>query len=265
MDKEEILEKLQVFNDDNFVFHEAEHKYFYGDKELTSATTYIGKTFEEKFDENYWSKYKADERQVEQKVVLNEWDKIRTYACDLGTMIHCYIEFKLKLERYVIPFVNDEIISRIAKFERIFAEKLHKLIPVAFECRLFDVEMGIAGTFDALFIQHDQKTDKYILYIFDWKTNKKLDSDEDTENSKYKNYLKGVFSKVYHNKINVYSIQLSLYKLMLERRGIFADDMFIVHIPPDKIDEDGSIINTPAKIHKCKNFTNELKEHFKLK
>ncbi len=54
----EIIRELAKFN--HIKYYDKPHKYYIEEKEMTSATTFIGK-FKEKFDEEYWSKRKAKE------------------------------------------------------------------------------------------------------------------------------------------------------------------------------------------------------------
>jgi len=55
--KEEILEKLKIFQDDNFKFDPDLHKYTYDGERFTSVTQFIGQ-FHKPFESDYWSKKK---------------------------------------------------------------------------------------------------------------------------------------------------------------------------------------------------------------
>ena len=55
-----IVDKLKCFNDSNFKFDPKYHRYTYGGKQYTSVTTFL-KNFHKPFEEDYWSKTKADE------------------------------------------------------------------------------------------------------------------------------------------------------------------------------------------------------------
>ena len=54
-------ELFTAFND--IKFYDEPHKYFVNNKELISVTTLIHK-YQEKFDEDYWSEYKANEHNI---------------------------------------------------------------------------------------------------------------------------------------------------------------------------------------------------------
>jgi len=71
--------------------------------------------------------------------------------------------------------------------------------------------------------------------IGDYKTNKELTTDEDYRGRSKK--LLYPFEDMWDNKHNEFSIQLSLYRLIVEEEtGIDIGEGFIVWIPPGKID-----------------------------
>ncbi len=55
------------------------------------------------------------------------------------------------------------------------------------------------------------------IYIIDYKTNKKFTTDKDLV---YKEYLLHPFNKYYKTHLNEYSIQVSMYALILREWGI---------------------------------------------
>jgi ATP-dependent exoDNAse (exonuclease V) beta subunit len=243
---ENIHESLKVFEDPKFTFDEASHVYKYGNKPLTSVTTFL-KNFEDEFDTEYWSNKKAKERNVDVSVILAEWDAKRDAACEMGTATHLYIENKFKSvldSTFVDTNKYDERTKvRIDTFERIYESRLYKLSPIAQELRIFNVEMGVAGTIDALFMMDST------LFILDWKTNS---SKFKTDADKCFGRLKAPFNTEWNNEHNKYSIQLSMYSLILERQGINIDNCALVHIP-----EVGD-----AKIYQAKNYKKQLKIYF---
>lgn len=260
---EEILNKIKVFEDKNFIFDAEKHKYTYNGEEFISVTTFL-KQFSEEFDSAYWSKRKAIERLAKKrgisshnideqdpevaltiKEIIGEWDKKRDFSCDLGTDVHKYIEERFTPGSTITKesFTNPEVLNRIDKFELLYEKRLKKLIPVAQELRIFSKKYKLAGTIDALFLFENK------LFIVDWKSNSKYSTDKD------KNYqkLKGVFSNEWENEHNKYSIQLNLYKMILEEYGIKVDNCAIVYLPPS-IDE--------SVIYKIKDYTTELNNYF---
>jgi hypothetical protein len=255
--KEEILEKLKVFDDVNFKFVEDTHTYTINGRKLTSVTTFI-KNFYKPFDEKYWSIKKAKQALLERGEVLtqenidNEQSKIKALwkekadiACDMGTIVHLYIEeFFNGIKPQEVK--NYEAINRINKFHKIYNDKLKDiLIPVGQEVKMFSEDLGLAGTIDALFIRNGK------LEIWDYKTNGKFTSDTDRCFQK----LLDPFDDQWENELNKYSIQLSLYKLMLASVGIKVDgDNVILYFPPEG----------EAKIIKCKDYTRILEKYFNV-
>ena len=143
-------------------------------------------------------------------------------ANEIGKATHAWIENFFKGVYQPIP-KDFEIIDRLDKFHKIYYEKLTKLVPVKFEQKVFSTKWGLAGTFDALFTYKDQ------LVIVDWKTNKKFDT-----SSSYNKKLLDPFETEDECKLTEYSIQISLYALMLEEVGLDVKMGYILYIGPEK-------------------------------
>jgi hypothetical protein len=238
--KNEILEKLRYYDENPlFIFKEKYHKYYYDGKDFTSVTGFI-KRFKEEFDSDKWSKIKAEEQGVDQEAILAEWKKLNDRANEIGHATHEWIENFFKGVYQPIP-KDFEIIDRIDKFNKIYYEKLTKLIPIKFEQRLFSKKLKLAGTFDALFTYKDQ------LVIVDWKTNKKFD----TSNS-YGKKLLTPFEEEDECKLTEYSIQISLYALMLEEVGLDVKMGYILYIGPDG----------ESELHRFKDYRDKLRTYF---
>lgn len=237
--KKYLLEKLDCFKDDEFAFDPVKHKYTYLGENFISVTTFIQK-FHKPFEQDYWSKRKAEEAGVPQEWILNEWKKLNDYANEVGSETHEWIEdyFNQKWRKLS---TNLDIINRINKFNIIYAEKLHKLEPLAYEVRVFSKKWKIAGMIDSLFIYRGK------LYILDWKTNKQFTTDETV---KYKERLLAPFSDYFKSHLSEYSIQLSLYALILEEWGFEIGGAYLVHIGPG---------DDPAKLYKVIDMRENLK------
>ena len=78
-----------TFND--ITFYDEPHKYYVNDKELISVTTLIHR-YQEEFNQDYWSRYKADEFGVTQNEILRAWDFINKKGTIKGSIIHDYSE-----------------------------------------------------------------------------------------------------------------------------------------------------------------------------
>ncbi len=225
--KEELLEKLKCFEDSEFKFEPKYHKYTYNGDQFISVTKYI-QQFHKPFEHEYWSKKKAEEAGVPQEDIKKKWQALNDYANEIGTDTHQWIEDYYNEIWREIP-TNQDLLHRITKFNKIFSKQLHKLQPLKFEVRVFSKKWKIAGMIDSLFIYNDK------IFILDWKTNKKWTNDE---NNRYQKLLYP-FGEFYENHQNEYSIQLSLYGLILEEWGFEVGGAYIVHIGPG--DEDANI------------------------
>lgn len=238
--KEEILKKLEFFNDDKFTFDAETHTYRYDGKLVYGTTSYLEK-FIKPFDSNYWSKKKADELGITQDEMLSRWDATRDRSCDLGHMVHDYIENFYEKNSTKLPD-DVEAHDRIEKFHKIYESRLKPLESIGSEIKVFSKKWNIAGTIDKIYLYENS------IILGDWKTNKKIKTDKDFAFD----YLLPPFNKYKANEINKYSLQLSIYALMLEEADIIIDYFFICHIP----------IKGEAKIYKLKDFRTELRAYF---
>jgi ATP-dependent exoDNAse (exonuclease V) beta subunit len=221
--KSSILNELECFNDPEFKFDPIKHRYTYLNDEFVSVTRFIQK-FHKPFEQEFWSKRKAEEAGVPQDWILNEWKKINDYANEVGTDTHNWIEDYFNGLWKPLP-TNLDVINRINKFNIIYAEQLHKLEPLKFEVRVFSKKWKIAGMIDSLFLYRGK------IYILDWKTNKNFTTDETV---RYKEKLLAPFSNFFKSHLSEYSIQLSLYALILEEWGFEIGGAYLVHIGPNE-------------------------------
>ena len=237
---DDIIKKLLDFNDSNFVFDPKYHKYTYLGKPLTSVTKYIER-FETPFDEEYWSDKKSKDLGVPKNELLKEWKEGNDYANEVGSQTHKWIEDYFNKIWNPIP-LNLDVVNRINKFNKIYSQYLYKLSPIKFETKVFSKRWNIAGTIDGLFYYNGK------VFILDYKTNKKFTTDDDKS---YKNMLYP-FSHLKTNKLNLYSIQISLYSLILKEWGCNVGGGYLIHIGPG--DEE-------AKIHRCVNLMDILEKY----
>jgi ATP-dependent exoDNAse (exonuclease V) beta subunit len=221
--KSSILNELECFNDTEFKFDPIKHRYTYLNDEFVSVTRFI-QQFHKPFEQEFWSKRKAEEAGVPQDWILNEWKKINDYANEVGTDTHNWIEDYFNGLWKPLP-TNLDVINRINKFNIIYAEQLHKLEPLKFEVRVFSKKWKIAGMIDSLFLYRGK------IYILDWKTNKNFTTDETV---RYKEKLLAPFSNFFKSHLSEYSIQLSLYALILEEWGFEIGGAYLVHIGPNE-------------------------------
>lgn len=244
-----MLEKISIFDTPDFTFDDPTHIYTYKGKQFPSVTGVIS-NFHAPFDSDYWLERKAEERGVDESIIKAEWDFKRDYACDLGTDVHEWIEDYYNEKWRPLP-ANEDRMNRVKKFLDLYVSRLCKLQPLAMELRIWAERWNLAGTIDALFLRHDYENQKTYLLVGDWKTNKKFTYDEHPDvNGRYK--LLAPFDDLLDTKHNDYSIQISIYRLMLAEHGIETDGGFLVHLGPD---------DQPGKIFKAKDLREPLEKY----
>jgi hypothetical protein len=236
-----IRNQLDCFEDIKFEFDPVAHRYTYEGEPFISVTKFI-QQFHKPFDQGYWSKKKAEQAGVPQDWILAEWKKLNDYANEVGTDTHQWIEDYFNKIWKPLP-TNADVIHRINKFNKIYAKQLYKIEPLKFEVRVFSKKWKIAGMIDALFLYRGK------IYIIDYKTNKEFTTDE---NLKYKESLLPPFNNFYKTHLSEYSIQISMYALILREWGFNVAGGYLIHIGPG--DED-------AVMHKCIDFTGILKKY----
>ena len=236
-------ELFTTFND--VTYYDEPHKYYLGDQQLISVTTILHR-YQEEFQEDYWSRYKAEEYVLSQREVLRAWEFINKKGTMKGSIVHDYAE-NLFLNK-VFPYPEQQILDEFG-FDPVFPEyeisKKHvdafyndvqgKLIPIRTEMIVYDRESLIGGMLDMLFYNVKKKC----FQIWDWKTNKKFteeQKDGSGAQSQNKNTvagrndrLSGILSGIPDNDMEIYSLQLAMYKYIIEKNtGIKLGDSYIV-------------------------------------
>ena len=239
--------KLDYFRDPNFIFDEASHTYSYLNPDtgrpvqtFKSVTGFLGQ-FKKPFDSEMIAGIVAKKRGVSKKIILAEWKEISDIALKLGTNVHKWIEDYYNGENPELPTVENEY-ARVQMFLKLYEDKLHKFKPLHQEFRVFSRKWGLAGTLDALFQLNDG------IYVGDWKTNKKFTTDLHPEGRKQK--LLYPFDDMWDNSLNGYSIQLSMYRLMLqEESGYETNGGFLVWIGPNGKPEMHKIVDLRDRLY----------------
>jgi len=238
---DDIKSRLKCFKDDNFKFDPKKHQYTYNGSIYTSVTTFL-KNFHEEFDTEYWSKKKADQLGIPPEKLKLDWKEKNDRANIVGSATHDWIENYFNQIWQPLP-TDIDVIDRINKFNRIFSTQLHKLDPIMFELRIFSKKYPIAGTIDSLFLYKGR------IFIVDWKTNSDFRHD-DHPKGRYQKLLPP-FEDFYQNHLNEYSIQVSLYSLILEEWGFDVRGAYLVHFGPD----------SEAVIYKSNDMRSKLREY----
>ena len=203
------------FND--LKYYDEPHKYYVDGKQYISVTTLIHK-YQEDFDEDYWSQYKAREYGLTQRQVLRAWKFINQKGTMKGSIIHDYAEnlflnkiFKYPEDNIINNFGFDPIRKEYeitkSHVDLFYKHSVNKLIPIKTELVVSDKEAMIAGMMDMLFYNVKAKE----FQIWDWKTNKDFTFEEPKRKLLHELYM------LQDCDLEVYSLQLELYKQILHR------------------------------------------------
>lgn len=208
-------------NFDDIVFNRAGHTYTLNGQELTSVTRLISR-LKPPFEAESAAANVAhrDGRSVQS--VLDQWERKRQAALEHGTRLHQYIERRLTgqpdgagEERWPEHAAFDVMWERLSRLGALNVRQVEWVVG--------DAALGVAGTVDALL--HSAHDDS--LHLWDWKTGSKFNTVNRWET------LKPPFEDLHNCELNIYSLQLSLYRLIVERNLARAlGDGYIVHLPP---------------------------------
>jgi len=240
-----ITRELAKFN--NIKFHDKEHIYYLDGVKTQSVTSIIGK-YKQPFD-------KADERGITKEEILKEWKYKADFSCEKGSAFHEYAENFLTNKLFPFPehkiteilggvenmlTCKEAVLTLQDMFKQFYDKSFGKLIPVRAEVVVGDVEWGVTGMIDQLF--YNEKSKK--LEIWDWKTNKAI-----KDKNKWQQFKKPL-SHLDVCELNTYSLQLSFYKLIVERNTeLQLGDCYIVWLNEN---------NETYQIIKCHDFSEEI-------
>lgn len=187
-------------------FDKLNHKYFDQTTEYTPVSR-IKDKYIKPFDKEIVSKATAKRDDREQQDVLDQWNTARDISTNYGTAVHLSVEYWNKWDKYP---KHKHLLDAVKKFEKHYKDR-----EFYSEIIVFNKKLEIAGTIDILEPLGERKVN-----IADIKTNGEL------EGKSYGNLLKP-FNDLKATKINQYRLQLSLYKELAERMGLFVNDLFI--------------------------------------
>ena len=234
MTAQSIYEKIKTHI--NIIFKEDTHQYFIENVEYHSVSKVLG-TIEKPFNEKEMSLKCSVNPQHEHfgkkpDEILQIWNDSNKVACDDGHKFHNFGENWIRLQycqdknegillgNEITSVMNNNLHldSYFMAFNRFFTDNIFKngFELVGLELQIASKKYKICGTFDALFMYLG------LLFIFDWKTNKKFDS-----KSSYK--LNAPYNDYDSSKHTYYTFQVHIYKWILENEyGIPVKDSRIV-------------------------------------
>lgn len=250
-------ELWEAFNDIHF--EEVGHRYTdsVGTK-YTSVTTFISKfepdkdwdlIAEKAIKNNKDGKYTG--KTVKQ--VRDEWKYAGDYACQLGTYVHSVCEMDWQNKE---AYADDKVLEQFDgmkedyEYRKKKAKSLIKIlreryIPIKNEFIVYDRDWKIVGTIDML--AYNKVDNKFA--IIDWKTSKKFDHSNRFQK------MKAPFQNEDDCNCNHYSMQLSLYKAILEKHcpSIKIEEMILVQIPAKE--------RGKSEVFKCKDYSKTLAKY----
>lgn len=253
----EIRNKIKsTFNEVDF--YEDTHTYIHRPtgKELTSVTTLLG-MYKEKFITEEQLPRFCNKYELIQEKVGYTWQYMNEYASISGSLTHNYLEHYYNRIIFNKPTFTDNDFKEIhlkellqlnkldtenptetlTKLHKINSEKTNpkgrlkkllrqvkkfikdhnnKIDPVLMEVLIYDVDYGVAGTFDSIFYS----ILKNWLVLTDYKTNVNFK----TKNI-YQNFHPPI-DKFQQTDLNAYTLQLSIYRHILEKHIPELKNMF---------------------------------------
>jgi hypothetical protein len=208
-------------------FIETTHTYIVdGDSSYTSVTTYLKRFFPQfnaQLAINKMKKSGSFARRFKGRTdqsVIDEWSNSGRSAAELGTKLHTCIE-----NTYNGIKTPMDVLSEVGKeyelFKQFHYDTKDTLKPFAFEWRVFNEDLKIAGAIDAVFIDNG----RYCIY--DWKRTKELKTC-----NQYERALNPI-SHLDSSNFNQYAMQLNLYKYLIESKyNLFIDELVLVIMTP---------------------------------
>lgn len=261
---------LKAFED--LEFYEEGHKYLLHGQEITLSVSGVGHRFiREPFNEKLQAARYAQKHGKTAEYWIKQWKCNSFRATTLGTKTHAYGEslgyLRAGHPELICPMIRpqyNETYNYLApihpKEEAVL--KFMDELPGSYHLVLNETKVYsgknpdtnknlkelICGTFDMLYYYDgDGNPSKAGFMILDYKTNASLYSDY---NRKFGKTLLPPFSNMIEEDLSLYTIQLSLYALMLEDIGISIIDRKIVWLTNEGTYE---VISVPDVSNKLRN------------
>ena len=261
---------LMEFSD--LEFHEDGHIYILDGHQLPSVTQVAHRFIREPFDEVLQAKLYAERHGHTPEYWIRAWHKNSFRATSLGTKTHEFGESLAYLRAGHPEMICPSVIRQ-------YSEEYHYLAPihpkeeavvkfldalppsdhlVLNEARIYsgknpdasrNLSQQVCGTFDMLYYYDGGgNPDRAGFIIFDYKTNKSL---ENQANLRFGKYLREPFDDLVEQDLSLYTIQLSLYALMLEDIGLKVIDRKLIWLKEDGTFEKKTVPDVTEKLREC--------------
>ena len=261
---------LMEFSD--LEFHEDGHIYILNGCQLPSVTQLAHRFIREPFNEELQAERYAQRHGETAEYWKREWHKNSFRATALGTKTHEFGESLAYLRAGHPEMIRPSVISQ-------YSEAYHYLAPihpkeeavvhfldalppsyhlVLNEARIYsgknpdasrNLSQQVCGTFDMLYYYDGGGNPENAGFIiFDYKTNKCLENDL---NLRFGKYLREPFNDLVEQDLSLYTIQLSLYALMLEDIGLKIIDRKLIWLKEDGTFEKKTVPDVTEKLREC--------------
>lgn len=216
------LKKLKVF--DRITYFDKNHTYkIDGEPSARVSVTGLVGCVKEKFDENKWSAIKAKEHGITPEEMRLVWKKNNQMSTYQGSTLHNYIDNYY--QNKVIPYnrnlaeailgqtlhemMQKNLVVLVKQFNNFYNTTKDYILPIKNEFVVGDLtNTKVCGMLDMLAFNTETNT----FEIYDFKTNKRFSLESEYK----KNFLPPV-EHLDECEFNSYSLQLSLYKMFIEK------------------------------------------------
>lgn len=216
---QEVSNKLNSFFK-GLEFDSESHSYKLEEVLLTPVSSTYKKYVDEP-DFNMIAGFVAKSRGVSKEDILEEWAEKGRVASIKGNSLHDYAEriFEGASENPSDPYQES--------FMKFWNDIPKHLVPVASELQMYSKELKVAGTSDL--ILYNTLTGN--LIIVDYKTNNDL-------HKVHKNQkLREPFNDLSASSLGKYTLQVSLYQLLVEQTGFNVEDRIIVWVKENEYEK----------------------------
>ena len=221
-------------------FYPEGHRYVSHDKTLPSVSNVTHCFIREPFNEQLQAKRYAEKRGQTAEYWIQQWRQNSFRATTLGTKTHAYGEslgyLRAGMPERICPSMQRQYMPQygflapihpkeeaVLKFMNEMPSSMHLVLN---EAQVYsgknpskerNLKQQLAGTFDMLYYNDGSDGQPAGFMVLDYKTNANLANEY---NRRFGRVLSSPFADMTEEDLSLYTIQLSLYALMLEDIGI---------------------------------------------